>query len=42
MLLASSPSRLTGLEATVAGGGVQAKWNPALEKAVTGLPCPNV
>jgi len=35
MLLASTPARLTGLEATLTGGIVQVKWNPAPEKTVT-------
>jgi hypothetical protein len=34
MLLASSPSRLTGLEATSAGGKFSATWTPAPEKGV--------
>lgn len=35
MLLASTPARLTGLEATLTGGIIQVKWNPAPEKTVT-------
>lgn len=37
MLLASSPSRLSGLEVTAGGGGtVEARWTPAAERDVTG------
>jgi Tol biopolymer transport system component len=36
MLLASSPSRLTGLTATSSGGKTTVSWKPALEKGVTG------
>jgi hypothetical protein len=36
MLMASSPSRITGLAATRAGdGSVEAKWNAAAERGVT-------
>jgi hypothetical protein len=36
MLMASSPSRITGLTATgAAGGSIEAKWNPAVERGVT-------
>jgi hypothetical protein len=36
MLLAASPSRLTGLEATSAADGVTVSWTPSPEKGVTG------
>ncbi len=35
MYLASSPSRLNGLEATRAGGATEVSWTPAVEKDVT-------
>jgi hypothetical protein len=35
MYLASSPSRLNGLRATLAGGGTDVGWTPAVEKDVT-------
>ena len=36
MLLASSPSRIAGLEAAAAGTGATASWTPAPEKGITG------
>ncbi|MFC1659952.1 M20/M25/M40 family metallo-hydrolase [Gemmatimonadota bacterium] len=36
MLMASSPSRLTGLALTQSGGGVEVSWAPAVESDVTG------
>jgi len=35
MYLASSPSRLNGLKATVAGGSTEISWAPSVEKDVT-------
>jgi Tol biopolymer transport system component len=35
MYLASSPSRLNGLKATMAGGATEVSWTPAVEKDVT-------
>ncbi|HWG52614.1 MAG TPA: fibronectin type III domain-containing protein, partial [Gemmatimonadaceae bacterium] len=36
MLLASSPSRIAGLEVVTAGSGATASWTPAPEKGITG------
>jgi len=36
MLLASSPSRVAGLEATAAGGAATATWTPSPETGITG------
>jgi hypothetical protein len=36
MLMASSPSRLTGLSVEVGGGSVEVSWTPAAESDVTG------
>jgi hypothetical protein len=36
MLLASSPSRIAGLQATLSSGAATATWKPAVETGVTG------
>jgi hypothetical protein len=36
MLLASSPSRIAGLDAVVSGTGATASWTPSPEKGITG------
>ena len=36
MLLASSPSRIAGLEATASGTGATVSWTPSPEKGITG------
>jgi hypothetical protein len=36
MLLASSPSRLGGLQATASAGGATVRWTPAVESGITG------
>jgi hypothetical protein len=36
MLLASSPSRITGLQATASGAAVTASWTPSPETGITG------
>ena len=35
MLLASSPSRIEGLEVTVSGRGADARWSPSPESGIT-------